>query len=435
MRLGGRAAAAIEILRDVEGRRLPVSEALKDWGRAHRFAGSGDRAAIGNLVFDCLRWRASSAWRMGDDSPRAAVLAVLHGAWARSPDEIADAFTADPHAPEPLSIAERRALIDPRDEIAPDAVRADVPDWIWPDIEQAFGPEAVTEGQALAARAGLDLRVNVLKADRPKCLKSLARLKPEPTPLSPWGIRIAAGVGPARPPSVASEAEYRKGRVEIQDEGSQIAALLTGARPGQQVLDFCAGGGGKTLALAGMLGNKGQIYAYDADRRRLANSHERLQRAGARNVQVRDPAHDRVLDDLVGRMDLVVTDVPCTGSGTWRRRPDSKWRVTPDALKARMAEQDTVLRAAAPFVRPGGRLAYITCSMLPAENDDRLAAFLDEMPDFAAIAAETVIQAAFPGEAGQRLSARSLVTRHGLQMTPRRTGCDGFYVAIVERHA
>jgi 16S rRNA (cytosine967-C5)-methyltransferase len=228
--------------------------------------------------------------------------------------------------------------------------------------------------------------------------------------------------------------EFIKGLFEIQDEGSQVVAALAGAAPGMQVVDLCAGGGGKTLELAALMDNSGQIYATDADARRLAPIHDRLARAGVRNVQVRTPKGrgDEPLADLTGRIDLVLVDAPCTGIGTWRRNADTKWRVRPGALAERMKEQDFVLERARQLVRPGGRIAYITCSVLPRENDERIAAFLAGNPGFASVDPREVLALA-PDTLSERddlVSPAGL----GLQLTPLRTGTDGFYLAILQRN-
>ena len=280
------------------------------------------------------------------------------------------------HAPEPLSEAElagfRREL--PAD--APAHIRGDYPEWLAPEFERAFGARAAEQGAALARRAPVDLRVNTLKADRDKVLKALRRFEPGPTPHSPFGIRIEQAPGPGKSPHVEAEPGHGKGWYEVQDEGSQLATLLSGAKPRQQVIDLCAGAGGKTLGLAALMENTGQLYAYDADRMRLRPIFERLKRAGVRNIQVL-PAGDReALAKLDGKMDLVLIDAPCTGSGVWCRRPDAKWRLSPQMLEARIKEQRTVLDEGARLVKPGGRLAYITCSVLPSENRDQVDAFL-----------------------------------------------------------
>jgi len=214
----------------------------------------------------------------------------------------------------------------------------------------------------------------------------------------------------------------------VQDEGSQLCALLVGAKPGEQVLDLCAGAGGKTLALAACMNNRGQIHATDSDKSRLAPIYERLKRAGVRNVQVRAPEPGG-LADLAGQMDRVLVDAPCTGTGVWRRRPDAKWRVTPDALSKRVGVQDAVLADAARFVKSGGALVYATCSLLPSENDERVAAFLAAHPDFRVLAMEEVWRAALPDVVppAQSLGATSLL------LTPLRSGTDGFFLAMLAR--
>ncbi|HEV2727694.1 MAG TPA: hypothetical protein VGV34_05325, partial [Solirubrobacterales bacterium] len=276
--------AAIEVLSDIELRRRPAADALKDWGLAHRFAGSGDRAAIAGLVYDALRRRASSAWRMGSEEPRALVLGALAFVRGETPESLDALFAGDRFAPAPPSEAERGALMSSDLEGAPSWVAGDYPEWLHPSFERAFGASAAEEGRALAERAPLDLRANTLKADRGRLLEALAHLRPALTPLSPLGLRIRPGADGRLPP-VQTEAAFHKGWFEIQDEGSQLAALLSGVQPGEQVVDLCAAGGGKTLALAAMMQNHGQIYATDGDPRRLPPIHDRLARAGVRNVQ------------------------------------------------------------------------------------------------------------------------------------------------------
>ncbi|MBA5776840.1 RsmB/NOP family class I SAM-dependent RNA methyltransferase [Stappia sp. F7233] len=428
MKDGGRLAAAIDVLSDIETRRRPVQEALKDWGASHRFAGSGDRVAIGNLVFDALRHKLSSAWKMGDESARALVLATYVLDWERGLDALDSALAEDRHAPQPLTDDERQRLAGPSLEGAPDWVRADVPEALWQEFSAAFGGDAIAEGQALASRAPIDLRVNRLKADRDKVLKRLSHINAEAAPISPIGVRIAPTTGGGRSPHVQAEEGFQKGWFELQDEGSQIAALLARVQPGQQVLDYCAGGGGKTLALAGEMDNRGQVYAYDADRLRLAPIYDRLKRAGARNVQVRDPKTGG-LDDLEGRMDLVFTDAPCSGTGVWRRRPDSKWRLTSNAIAGRRQEQRDVLDAAARYVRDGGMLVYVTCSLLPGENGRQVTDFLDRNADFEAVSLKPVWDDVLGADAPQpRFDENGFAT-----LSPARTNTDGFFVGALRR--
>ena len=412
MKQGGRLAAAIEVLGAIEGRHRPIAEALKDWGVAHRFAGSGDRAAIGNIVYDAMRWRLSGAWVIGADTPRALALATVGWRRGLGADGLAAMIADDSHAPEPLSEEERERLAAADLAGAPAHVQADIPEWLASHFERLFGGTWVGEGKALAERPALDMRVNRLKADRPKVLKALARFAAAETPFSPDGLRIAATQGEGRHPNVQNEPAFQKGWFEVQDEGSQIAALMVGAMPGAQVLDLCAGAGGKTLALASAMDNKGQVFATDSDRARLAPIFERLKRAGARNVQVR--AAGAPLDDLVGRMDAVLIDAPCTGTGVWRRRPDAKWKLSERALAERLAEQAALLNGATRYVKPGGRLVYVTCSLLPDENADQIATFLAENRDFSAVPPAEAASA-IPGlhAAALDTSATASCSRHG----------------------
>ncbi|RME94244.1 MAG: MFS transporter, partial [Alphaproteobacteria bacterium] len=289
MKAAGRLSAAIEVLDDIINRHRPASVALHDWGRSHRFAGAGDRAAIGNLVYDALRQKASIAWRMNAETPRALALGVMVFAWGEEAEKIAGLCDGSRFAPAPLAEAERAALASGTLEGAPGWVQADIPEWLEEAFEENFGEDYIDEGRALAGRPPTDFRVNSLKAQRDKLLVQLARFGVVPTPLSPLGIRIPPSQGPARAPNLQPEAAYQRGQLEVQDEGSQICSLLVYARPGEQVLDYCAGAGGKTLALAATMENRGQIFAHDADRNRLKPIYERLKRAGTRNVQVRGP--------------------------------------------------------------------------------------------------------------------------------------------------
>jgi len=429
MRPGARLQAAADVLADILGRHRPAATALADWGKGHRFAGSGDRAAIGTLVYDALRRKSSIAARMGTDDPRALILGAAARALGLSAEEVAGAADGSPHALAPLSHEEKAGLVAALPDGTPAHVAGDIPDWLMPSFERAFGARAAEEGAALAARAPIDLRVNTLKATRDKVLKALARFEPQPTRYSPVGVRIAAPEGPARSPHVDAEAAHGKGWFEVQDEGSQVAALLSGAAPRMQVLDLCAGAGGKTLALAAAMQNTGQIYAYDADKRQLRPIFERLKRAGARSVQVMEAGEAAALEALGPRFDVVLIDAPCSGSGTWRRKPDSKWRLKPANIPERQAEQARVLDLGAGLVKPGGRLVYVTCSVLPEENTDQVAAFLARHADFAlepyAPAWREGIGSEPPGSADGREDT--------LQLTPARHGTDGFFIALLCR--
>ena len=430
---GARLAAAIEVLSDIGARRRPATDTLKDWGLSHRFAGSGDRAGIAGLVYDALRRRASSAFLMGEDTPRAVALGMLVRERGLDPDAVAQLASGAGYAPPPLTDAERGRLGATDLSGAPSHVRGDYPEWLDPYLARVFGDERVEEGAALSSRAPLDLRANTLKATRDEAAKSLADLAPEPTRWSPTGLRIKLRAD-AKNPAVHAEFAYLKGLIEIQDEGSQLAALLAGAKPGEQVLDLCAGGGGKTLALAALMENKGQIYATDDDKRRLAPIHDRLDRSGARNVQVRSPKSvGNELADLEGKLDLVLIDAPCTGIGAWRRNPDAKWRVRPGALEVRVKEQADTLERAVPLVRPGGRIAYVTCSVLEEENGAQIRSFTGRHPDFSVEKPAEVANVL--GERAYMFTRAALTSDEGLLMTPRRTDTDGFFVSLLRRSA
>ncbi|WP_024586335.1 RsmB/NOP family class I SAM-dependent RNA methyltransferase [Aliihoeflea sp. 2WW] len=429
MRLGGRLAAAIEVLTDMEARHRPAAEALKDWGLSHRFAGAGDRAAIGNIVYDALRRKRSAGWLAGSDTPRGMALGALALENGMSAADISAAVEGDRFAPEPPTAVEAATLSQRKLTDAPALVQADCPDWCEPLLRETFGDDWIAETSALAARPPLDMRVNTLKSDSDRVLAELKPTGAQPTAIAPLGLRIAPIEGAGRHPNVQVEPAFQKGWFEVQDEGSQMAAALAGAAPGMQVLDYCAGAGGKTLALAAAMANKGQIFAYDSDKSRLAPIFDRLKRAGVRNAQV--VAGAAGLAGHEDQMDLVLIDAPCTGSGTWRRRPDAKWRLTDRQLEIRTGEQAEILQKAARFVKSGGRLVYVTCSVFDAENGAQIDRFVAANPDFTPIDHAAHFDHTFPGQADK---ARIDPAR-GIILSPHRTGTDGFFVAVLERKA
>ena len=426
-----RLSAAIDLITAIDTDRVPAAKALKEWGTAHRYAGSGDRAAIAGLVFDVLRRRASSAWIMDDDTPRARVLGMLKRERNMDADAISALCDGGRFAPQALSDAEHAALTSRNVDDAPAHVAGDYPEWLDAHLAQVFGVDRAAEAAAMASRAPLDMRVNTLNAKRDKVQASMAHLGATPTPWSPLGLRIELGAD-ARNPGIHAEEDFIKGAIEVQDEGSQLAALLTGAKPGEQVIDLCAGAGGKTLALAAMMQGKGRLIATDHDKRQLAPIYERLSRAGIHNCDVRTPkGPNDTLSDISASADLVLIDAPCTGTGTWRRNPDAKWRMRPGALDVRLKDQIAVLDRGAALVKPGGRLAYITCSVLHQENNAQISAFLARTPGFEIVPPAQV--AAVLWDKADDFIAAALVSDEGLLMTPRRTGTDGFFVSVMTR--
>jgi len=435
---GARIAAAIELLEDLETAAAPPGLVIGRYFRRRRFAGSKDRRAISGHVFDVLRRRARLDWHIdraalgGRPTPRLRVIAnlALDGV-ARG--EIENLFNGAGHAPKPLENAEHdlAGLSAPLSHPdMPPWVAGEYPQWLEDGLERAFGESLAGEMAAFNAEAPLDVRVNSLRGGRDGAVAALAAdgIEAAPTPLSPVGLRIR---GRTR---LRGAGAYRDGLVEVQDEGSQLVALLAGARPGMAVADFCAGAGGKALALAAEMENTGSVAALDTDADRLARMGERLRRAGADIVtaQVLEkdgagavaPARGAA---PAGGFDRVLVDAPCTGIGAWRRGPLARWRLGPEDLAGFIAAQENILPRAAALVAPGGRLIYATCSPLAQENEDRVAAFLGKIPGFRVVPAGDVweerLDAPFPGPGPY------------LRLTPAATGTDGFFAAILERAA
>jgi 16S rRNA (cytosine967-C5)-methyltransferase len=424
-------AAAIEVFDALEKDRRPAGDALKAWGLAHRFAGSGDRAGIAGLVYDALRRKASSAYLMGAETPRAILLGMLKRERGLDTGAIAKLADGSNYGPAALSDDERARLDSADMSTAPSHVAGDYPDWLDAHFTRAFGDARGQEGAALASRAPLDLRVNTLKAEPDRAASMLSDLKPERGRWSPVALRINLNAD-AKSPPIHAEPAFLKGMIEVQDEGSQLAALFAGAKPGEQVVDLCAGAGGKTLALAALMQNKGQIFATDDDKRRLAPIHDRLARSGARNVQVRTPKSiGGEIDDLNGRCDLVLIDAPCTGTGSWRRNPDAKWRMRPGALEQRVKEQADILDRAVGLLKAGGRIAYVTCSVLDEENGAQVRAFLARQAGFAVEKPADVVRAL--GDRGTAFGKAARLSAEGVTMTPLTTGTDGFFVSLLKR--
>jgi 16S rRNA (cytosine967-C5)-methyltransferase len=368
---------------------------------------------------------------MGEDTARARLLGMLRLERGLTADAIAALCDGGRFAPSPLSDAERAALSSRSLDDAPAHIAGDYPEWLDPYFAAVFGEDRGLEAAAMASRAPLDLRVNTLKAKREKVLASTAHLGATPTKWSPNGLRIELAAD-ARNPGILAEEAFIKGQIEVQDEGSQLAALLSAAKPGEQVIDLCAGAGGKSLALAAMMQGKGRLIATDSDKRQLAPIHERLSRAGIHNCDVRTPRGEGdALSDIKASADLVMIDAPCTGTGTWRRNPDAKWRVRPGALEVRLKAQGQVLDRAAPLVKPGGRIVYVTCSVLDVENGEQIRQFLKRQPGFSVIPPAAAMAALW--DKADDFAAATLQSPEGLLMTPRRTGTDGFFVSVLRR--
>jgi len=433
MQAGAKAAAAIAVLTDMMDAKRPAKVALKAWGRASRYAGARDRAYVSGLVLDALRHKSEISAAMNSEDARALVIGTLGRIWGQEVADIDAEFEQSEHAPEVLTQEEKAGLqADISDQ--QEYVQANVPEWLWPHFDRVFGDQALVEAQGLNTRASVDLRLNELKRPAVDSLKAVAKIGGVAIDWLPTAARIPAPSADTRSGHVQSLPGFAKGWLEVQDIGSQFVTLCTGLGAGSQVLDYCAGGGGKTLALAQQMQNKGQVFAYDRDGRRLVPIHARLKRAGVRNVQVRDPRDDDPLGDLTGKMDGVFVDAPCTGTGTWRRHPDAKWRLREGQLQVRMSEQDQVLRQAAPFVRVDGVMFYVTCSFLREENEDRVDAFLAEHSEFQRVSVGEVAKSGgLLNEAGQSVLEKCLTAAGDLRMSPFTTQTDGFYMVALRR--
>jgi 16S rRNA (cytosine967-C5)-methyltransferase len=429
---GAQIAAAIDVLTAIDTGDRPADDVAADYFRRRRYVGAKDRAHIAGHVYSVLRHRPALDWwiakheiEVGLRSRMLAGLVLLEG-WR--PETIVTCCDGDRFRPARLSEAEERlvrslANRSLRHPDMPRAVANDLPEWLLPHLDQVFGRGLEREMAALNGPAPTDLRVNLLKADRKAARHALAAegVRAEPTPLSPIGLRLRERV------PLGNLAAFKEGLVEVQDESSQIAALLADARPGMRVVDFCAGAGGKTLALAAGMANRGKLVACEVSSRRLERSVRRLRRAGVTNVERRalTGERDKWVKRHKGSFDRVFVDVPCLGTGSWRRNPDAKWRMRPEDLAELVERQQQILRNAARLVRPGGRLIYATCSLLREEDEAQAEKFLTAVTDFSLLpisrAWEGTIGGASPGG------------EYHLRLTPARHGTDGFFVAIFER--
>jgi len=417
MRLHGFLIGQTEaLLADVLKFTGPADAATSRFFRAHPKLGHSDRGVIAEAVFAVLRHRTEFAHLAesgtGNPTRRLALLGLMH--------------TAGRDALQPfLSEAEAHWLDHmARIDVAslPARVRMNLPDWILEALAARFD---TTELEQLAAAlnqpAPLDLRANALKTSRDELLVALKPLGIDaaPTPFAPLGLRVQGK------PALSKLEPFVKGWFEVQDEGSQLLCSLLAPRRGEMVVDFCAGAGGKTLALGAMMRSSGRLYAFDVAERRLAKLKPRLARSGLSNVHpvLLDSEHDVKIKRLAGKIDRVLVDAPCSGLGTLRRNPDLKWRQTPDAVAELAPKQLSILQSAARLLKPGGRLVYATCSLLEAENEAVVTQFLGTHPEFALVSARDVL-------AEQRIG---LDTGDYLSLWPHRHATDGFFAAVLTR--
>lgn len=429
--LAARIDAAARLLDRIAADPRPADAVIAAFLRETPALAGSDRGSVLDLADNVLHRRAALDWwiaRTGHGLPadgRSRLIVYLALVEGRKPDAIERAFAKVGPAPalggREQSLVAGLAGKSLLQAEMPLAARCSFPAWLEADLRRAFGSALEVEMQALATPAPLDFRVNSLKASRAETRAALAkeRLQAQPTPLSPIGLRLPRGI------DLGQCRALQDGLVEPQDEGSQIAALLVDARPGQFVVDYCAGAGGKTLALAAMMQNHGRLIAADVSAGRLERAKLRLRRAGVHNAECRDSGERKWFKRQAGRADRVLVDAPCTGIGSWRRIPDARWRLQPTDLPELLQRQREILDAAAVLVRPGGRLIYVTCSVLPQENEEQVAQFIGRHPDFAPLPVADL----WP----QVIEAPCPAAGPWLQLTPARHGTGGFFVAILER--
>jgi len=428
-------AATIELLDEIVSHsERPADLVANAYFRARRFIGGGDRRAVSDRVWSILRRYGQLAWwlertRHPDRGGRAIVAADLILVEGLDMPGLEALFDGGTYRPSRLDEAEYRALRQmeghslPHPE-QPDWVRLNIQEWVAPHFKEAYGEGWGREVAALDTPPPVDLRVNRLKATVEQAREALARdgIETEPMRYAPDGLRLRRRL------SVVKGEAFQNGLVEIQDEGSQLVAALVDAQPGMQIADYCAGAGGKTLAMAARMNNKGRVVAMDVYESRLDRSAQRLRRAGAHNVERRaiDADNRKWLKRQAGAFDRVLVDAPCTGTGTWRRNPDARLRTRPADLAELVAVQNDILERARELVRPGGRLVYATCSVLPAENEERMESFLAHHPEFTPIALEALWPALRPG-------VEQPCAGPWLRLSPGAHGTDGFFCAVLER--
>lgn len=433
---GAQVAAAIELLENVHekweaGRAVPVDAMIGDYFRQRRYIGAKDKGFISRRVYAVLRQGGVLQWHIEQaelpTTPRSLVLAALLIEEKHPAATLEEWFSGEGYDPDPLEIEEMRFAqnVDAENiSEMPDWMRLNAPEWCMDKLRALFGDDLEAELAALNQEAPLDMRVNTLKTTREAARKALKKenFDAELTPYSPWGLRLH------RRGALFNTKVFKDGWIEVQDEGSQLVTLLSEAKPGQKVIDFCAGAGGKTLALAAMMQNKGRILAWDTAEKRLQQSAKRLARAGADNVQRH--ALTSETDGFVKRhkdsADVVMIDAPCSGSGTWRRNPDLKWRFNADDLAEVTAIQEKILDSAQRLVKKGGKLLYITCSIFEEENELQVKQFLTKYPDFVV---------ARPSEIWNNEACSTLMESSDfLRLTPHRSGTDGFFAAILHKN-
>lgn len=432
MKDSARIQSSIDLLARIAAGRIPMDNTIRDFMAARRFIGSKDRTAIVERVYRIVRAQAHLGWWIARgglvDTSRVRVLADLVFSEKLDTPRLELIFSGDRHAPEPLDGPEARfaAMLEGQGLDHPDMpmeIRCECPDWAKQRLQDLFGADFEKQLTAMIDPAPLDLRVNTVKGSVEEAAASLSAdgIRTTRTMFSPLGLRAEGK------PFMSDSRAYRSGLVEIQDEGSQLIGLVTGVTPGMRVLDFCAGGGGKTLILAAMMANKGNIVAMDNDGRRLEKGRPRYRKAGIHNVELRclaDEQNRKWLRRQKGTMDVVLVDAPCSSSGTWRRNPDLRWKWYGPTLEEIITMQSDILERVADKVKPGGRLVYATCSLFREENEMQIESFLSRHPEYRVLPLRNAwngLKSSIPCEGDY------------LRLNPKDHKTDGFFAAILQK--
>jgi len=432
MRDAARIQTAIEILENISKSRVPMDNALRDYLKNRRYIGSKDRKYIVEMVYDCVRATARLGWWLDhskvEDTPRHRVIAFLALSGLTAHD-IEIRFVEETHCPAPLNEVETKLMHQligqsfENDEMG-EAVKAECPPVYEERLKALWGDDFVSQMQAMLEPAPLDLRVNTIKLTRDEAQNSLKKDDVETikTPYAPNGLR---SIGK---PYMSATKAFHKGFVEIQDEGSQLISFVCNVKPGMRVLDYCAGGGGKTLGLAAAMEGKGIIYACDNDSRRLEKGRRRYKKADVHNIEVRsleEEKNRKWLRRQKGAMDIVLVDAPCSSSGTWRRNPDLRWTQYGPSIEEIKQSQAEILERVADKVKIGGRLVYATCSLFTEENEEQIGAFLDNHPEYEMVN----IEENWP----EHKESQNPKTGQYLRLTPKDHKTDGFFTAVLTR--
>jgi 16S rRNA (cytosine967-C5)-methyltransferase len=430
LKLASQIQSSIEILEQILNRHRTVPSVMKEWGVNNRYAGVKDRATITNILNASLRKKISSSYIMSDDSPRAILIGTLINEFQFDINTLYDLFNNEKHAPMSLSDEEVLKVKEANEKLKNSEkwIKNDLPEWAASEYEKTFDINQDEQLQHLSNMPDLDIRVNSIKTNISKVEGELQKFLAIKTHHSPYGLRFKATGLSHKYPNLEKTLAYSKGHIEIQNEGSQIASILSGVIPGQQVLDYCAGHGGKAVVLSMLMNNTGQIFLHDIDESRLSNVPSRMRRLGIKNYQIKVNLENVQNSNL---FDVVFVDAPCTGSGTWRRKPDLKWRSSKEKLNGNIKAQHDIIREASKFVKVGGKLIYVTCSLFDSENDGQISDFLSSNSAFRLINYQTQWKY---DENNIPKNAKSH-NEDTLLLSPMTHNTDGFFVAILERLA